>query len=130
LIEAKPKNLIGNRGYDGTHRRFGRPSKVFAAQDFAGSVAHANASDERTFSRPRRDQQLMCRSLRLPRLRARRRYRAPDCPEIRAIKIKESVAKSTGWGARIRTWEWRNQKSPGQLDFITYFLPTVEKTPS
>jgi Toprim domain len=26
-----------------------------------------------------------------------------------------------GWGARTRTWEWRNQKSPGRFNFVTHF---------
>ena len=26
-----------------------------------------------------------------------------------------------GWGARIRTWEWRNQKSPCHSEFMRLF---------
>ena len=33
-----------------------------------------------------------------------------------------------GWGGRIRTSEWRNQKSLGHFDFITHFLPTKAKS--
>ena len=33
-----------------------------------------------------------------------------------------------GWGARIRTWEWRNQNSSAHFDLTTLFLPTGEQS--
>jgi hypothetical protein len=36
-------------------------------------------------------------------------------------KYAEETALA-GWGARIRTWEWRNQKLPDHIDFLTHFL--------
>jgi ABC-type uncharacterized transport system substrate-binding protein len=41
--------------------------------------------------------------------RSERGRKSPDCLEIREAKSGENVAQSNGWGARIRTWEWRNQ---------------------
>jgi hypothetical protein len=38
------------------------------------------------------------------------------------------VTKNLGWGARIRTWEWRNQNLLPDVDLITLFLPTEEKS--
>jgi hypothetical protein len=32
-----------------------------------------------------------------------------------------------GWGARIRTWEWRNQNSSRRVNLTTHFLPTEHK---
>src|SRR5262249_38756971 len=34
---------------------------------------------------------------------------APDCAENQAGENGESVARSVGWGGRIRTSAWRNQ---------------------
>ena len=33
-----------------------------------------------------------------------------------------------GWGARIRTWEWRNQNSSRHFDLTAPFLPTEGKS--
>jgi hypothetical protein len=38
------------------------------------------------------------------------------------------VTKNLGWGARIRTWEWRNQKLPDSVDLVAHFSPTEEKS--
>jgi hypothetical protein len=38
--------------------------------------------------------------------------RAENCKR----EDEESVARSVGWGARIRTWEWRDQNLPDGVD--------------
>ena len=37
----------------------------------------------------------------------------PTALKIASVRTGESVERSIGWGARIRTWEWRNQNPSG-----------------
>jgi hypothetical protein len=34
---------------------------------------------------------------------------------------KSRETRLAGWGARIRTWEWRNQKLPDSVDLVAHF---------
>ena len=47
--------------------------------------------------------------------------RASNCAENCERENGESVTRSTGWGARIRTWEWRNQNP------LPYHLATPQQ---
>ena len=47
----------------------------------------------------------------------------PTALKIANVKNGESVSRSTGWGARIRTWEWRNQNP------LPYHLATPQQVP-
>jgi hypothetical protein len=46
---------------------------------------------------------------------------ATKTPSPTAIKLLQYQYLGSGWGAWIRTREWRNQKSLGYFDFITVF---------
>jgi hypothetical protein len=47
----------------------------------------------------------------------------PTALKIAKFENGEIVRKSTGWGARIRTWEWRNQNPQNRGD-TTRHKPT------
>jgi len=46
---------------------------------------------------------------------------APNCAENRQCEIGEIVTRSTRWGGRIRTSEWRNQNPPDSYYLSTRF---------
>ena len=45
------------------------------------------------------------------------------CEQKQMLSDSSDNAKYTGWGARIRTWEWRNQNP------LPYHLATPQQVP-
>jgi hypothetical protein len=54
---------------------------------------------------------------------------APDRVKNGESKNAKNVARSAGWGARIRTWEWRNQNPSTSLAKSIRFLKKIENSP-
>jgi hypothetical protein len=51
-------------------------------------------------------------------------FRIATLQKIRVPLISCCLMPFAGWGGRTRTSEWRNQKSPGHVDFTAHLLPT------